>query len=336
MQMSDGVVYLKEYQKYSRQMQVHGFGQKGQIALEKARILVVGAGGLGAAAIPYLVGAGIGHICVMDADIVELSNLHRQVIYKEADVGKFKAEIAVKYIKAQNSNVEAIFLIDKISALNAGKLAQQYDLILDCTDNYNAKYAMNDACTEADIPMVSASIEGMSGYLGIFGGDGFANYRALFNEPALNALNCADSGVLGTVAGMFGVMQAHEAIKYFSGVGDVMKKVLMLDMYDFSMHKIELSSEFSSNFKPFNLIELDDVGAKQLVDVREIHEFDHDHFNAAVNWPSSEISNLIDYRFDKAASLVLYCAKGGRAESAAIRLQRAGYSNLWLLSVGMG
>ena len=169
-----------KFERYSRQILVDGFGVAGQEKLAQSRILVVGAGGLGAACLPYLAGAGIGHICVLDADKVELSNLHRQVLYDEADIGQYKAKVVATKLSALNSQIVCDYKIQKLAAHNANKLAMEFDLIVDCTDNYNAKYAINDACEAANIAMVSASIEGMSGYFGTFGGDKYANYRALF------------------------------------------------------------------------------------------------------------------------------------------------------------
>lgn len=322
--------------RYDRQMRVTGFGVQGQAKLNHARILVVGAGGLGAACLPYLAGAGIGHISIMDADIVELSNLHRQTLYNEDDIGAYKAEVAAQKLSLQNKDISVEAMKAKLGAHNALELANKFDLILDCTDNYNAKYAINDACIAADIPMVSASIEGMSGYLGVFGGQGYPSYRALFNEPALNALNCADSGVLGTVAGVFGLMQAHEVIKHLAGVGEVIDKVIMLDLYDFTTRKIKLNTEFESQFKPFDIVGLADKGTAQLLDVRERDEFEAEHHQDAAHWSLSAISQSAVGDLDISQSLILYCAKGARAESAAIRLQRAGYKNLALLSTGMG
>lgn len=323
--------------RYDRQIRVTGFGVDGQGKLEGARILVVGAGGLGAACLPYLAGAGVGHISVMDADIVELSNLHRQTLYNEDDIGRYKAEVAAQKLRLQNSEISVVAIKTKLGASDAQELAGQFDLIVDCTDNYNAKYSINDACVAADIPMVSASIEGMSGYLGVFGGQGYPSYRALFNEPALNALNCADSGVLGTVAGMFGLMQAHEVIKHLAGVGEVTDRVIMLDLFDFSMRKIKLGDGYESRFKPFDIIELADKGtAHQLLDVRELNEFEAGHHQDAIHWASSEISAQVDDRLDVSQPLILYCAKGARAETAAIRLQQAGFKNLSLLSTGIG
>lgn len=321
--------------RYDRQMKVMNFGAEGQEKLSQARVLIVGAGGLGAACLPYLAGAGIGHISIMDADLVELSNLHRQTLYSENDIGQHKAEVAARKLSLQNSQISVVAIKQKLAAHNALAMAKEFDLIVDCTDNYNAKYAMNDACVAADIPMVSASIEGMSGYLGVFGGKGYANYRSLFNEPALNALNCADSGVLGSVAGIFGVMQAHEVIKYFTGVGEVAEQVIMLDLYDFTSRKIQLSAEYLSEFRPFDIVILNDVANRQLLDVREADEFAKSHFKGAVNWPLSEISDNVGVRLGKDQPLVLYCAKGTRAEKAAIYLQRAGHTNLALLDCGM-
>ncbi|MBL1420260.1 MAG: HesA/MoeB/ThiF family protein [Alphaproteobacteria bacterium] len=322
--------------RYDRQIRVTGFGIDGQDKLSKARILVVGAGGLGAACLPYLAGAGVGHISIMDADIVELSNLHRQTLYNEDDIGCYKAEVAAQKLSLQNSEISVVAMKAKLGASDAQELARQFDLIVDCTDNYNAKYSINDACIAADIPMVSASIEGMSGYLGVFGGQGYPSYRALFNEPALNALNCADSGVLGTVAGIFGLMQAHEVIKHLAGLGEVTDRVIMLDLFDFSMRKIKLSDGFESRFKPFDIVELADKGTTQLLDVRELDEFEAEHHQGAVHWASSEISVQVDDRLEASQALILYCAKGARAETAAIRLQQAGFENLSLLSTGMG
>ncbi|MGL1922323.1 MAG: HesA/MoeB/ThiF family protein [Hyphomicrobiales bacterium] len=321
--------------RYSRQIQVTGFGDQGQNELQNSKILVVGAGGLGAACLPYLAGAGVGQISIIDADIVELSNLHRQVLYDERDLGLFKAEVAQNKLSAQNSQISVEAMVAKLGAHNADDMAQNFDLVVDCTDNYNAKYAINDACEKAGIPMVSASIEGMSGYLGVFGGGDYLNYRALFHEPSLNALNCADSGVLGTVAGMFGLLQAHEVVKYLSGAGEVADRVVMLDLYDFSLQKIGLPKQYESHFKPFTIIDLKDIGNAQLIDVREVDEYTRGHHDDALSWPLSKIVANVNCDLNKNEDFILYCAKGSRAETAAIRLQSAGFENLALLSTGI-
>ncbi len=324
------------FDRYKRQMQVIGFGTRGQSKLDKARVLVVGAGGLGSACLPYLAAAGVGHISIMDADYIELSNLHRQVIYTENDIGQLKAQVAGDKLRLLNAQIEIKVIIDKIAAHNTRNLIKNFDLVVDCTDNYNAKYSINDACIKLNIPMVSASIEGMSGYMGVFAGKNSLNYRSLFNEPALNALNCADSGVIGSVSGIFGLMQANEAIKYLTGVGQVINKVVIFDLYEFSMRKIGLEPIFTSEFKPFEMVKHADIGNMQLLDVREKSEYEAGHYKGAVNCPLSNISSDLQclLSLEKNKTWVVYCAKGGRAENAAIRMQRAGYKKLMLLNEG--
>ena len=323
------------FDRYERQIKVNDFGIAGQKKLSGARVLMVGAGGLGSACLPYLVGAGVGHISVMDADKIDLSNLHRQTIYTEQYVGQYKAKIAVEKMRLLNSDIELVPLVCDIDVKLANKIVADFDIILDCTDNYNTKFSINDACEKHGVVFISASIEGMAGYLGVFCGDKFPSYRALFNEPSIDGLNCAESGVLGTVAGMFGMLQAHEAIKHITNVGDVLDKILMLDLYDFSMQKITIPHQYESTFRPFELVDAVDVD--RLLDVREADEYALGSLDGAVNLPLSTLRklDLNGAGLDKNLSYGIYCATGARAQKAAIILQRQGFESLSLLKVGI-
>lgn len=212
--------------RYQRQLSLSEVGLAGQRALRAARVLIVGQGGLGCPAVQYLAAAGVGQLTLVDADRVSLSNLHRQTLYQTADVGAFKVHKAADWVKSQNPHIEVTAVAAMLTAENAPILLNNIDLVLDCTDNFSARYLINDACAAAGIPWVYGSIARFEGQIAVFNavlsieGAGqetrSLNYRDIFpNPPAVGEIqNCAEAGVLGALAGIVGSMQALEALKW--------------------------------------------------------------------------------------------------------------------------
>ncbi|HMP93588.1 MAG TPA: HesA/MoeB/ThiF family protein [Phnomibacter sp.] len=212
--------------RYHRQTILPGFGAAGQQKLAQASVLVVGAGGLGCPALQYLVAAGVGYIGVADFDTVSLHNLHRQVLYTEADIGLPKAEVAIKKLKQMNSQVKFECFTDVWRQQDCIDWFSGYDVIVDCTDNFTTRYVLNDACVLLQKPLVFAAVSQFEGQLAVFNavqpnGSRSANYRHLFAEPpkAGEVRNCAEAGVLGVLPGILGTMQAAEVIKLITGLG---------------------------------------------------------------------------------------------------------------------
>jgi len=211
--------------RYQRQMILPGFGEEGQKKLSEAKVLVIGAGGLGCPALQYLAAAGIGTIGIVDGDIVSLNNLHRQVLYNSDDVGFPKAETSAKKLKRINPELNIIPHQLHLSNLNALSILQNYDIVLDGTDNFPSRYMINDACILLNKPLVYGAISQFEGQVAVFNiadkSGKKINYRDLYPNPPKEGevLNCAEGGVLGVLPGIIGSMQANEVIKLISGIG---------------------------------------------------------------------------------------------------------------------
>jgi molybdopterin/thiamine biosynthesis adenylyltransferase/rhodanese-related sulfurtransferase len=205
--------------RYVRQTNLPEIGEAGQRRLLSARIAMIGAGGLGAAALPYLAAAGVGHITIFDHDIVSLHNLHRQTIFRMDQIGTNKAESAHDYLKALNPEISVTAIGEKITSPDHF-MQNNYDLLIDGSDNFETKALLNDISIAAHIPLLSASVNGFAGQLGIFEGykKDQACYRCLFPEFPLDARNCNEAGILGTSSGLTGMIQAHVALCYLLGI----------------------------------------------------------------------------------------------------------------------
>lgn len=240
----------EELRRYSRHFVLEEFGIKGQSALKKSRVLVVGAGGLGCPALLYLAAAGVGTIGIADDDIVSLSNLQRQVLYTIDDIGQYKAKAASNRLGRLNPHILLKEYIEKISSVNALKILEDYDLVIDGTDNFPARYLLNDACILLKKPLVYGSILKFEGQAAIFNyrqpdGSFSANYRDLFPAPPApeSIPNCEQAGVLGVLPGMIGSFQANEAIKILTGIGEpLVNKLLILDAFTMEQRIIKIEN----------------------------------------------------------------------------------------------
>ena len=197
--------------RFARQISLAEIGEAGQAKLANAELLIVGAGGLGSSAMQYLAGAGIGRIRIVDPDLVELTNLHRQPIFQEADMGKPKAMAAAARLRALNSDLKAEPVVCPLNPGNVHALLGNADAALDCADNFAVSYTLSDACHEIGMPLISASALEFSGYAGAFCG-GAPSLRAVFPELPERSVNCATAGVSGPVVGLLGCCQAQMAI----------------------------------------------------------------------------------------------------------------------------
>lgn len=209
------MITLQDYERYGRQMIVPEMGKDAQIKIKNTKILVVGAGGLGSPAIAYLAGAGFGKIGIVDPDVVETSNLHRQIIHAQASVGTAKGESAKKFVLNLNDSVDVETYFTALSPLNAVEIMNNYDIVLDCTDSPVSRYLINDTAVVLKKPLVSASALKLEGQIAIYNYKNGPCYRCMFPVPpppeAVTA--CGDGGILGPVVGIMGVFQAIEAIK---------------------------------------------------------------------------------------------------------------------------
>lgn len=234
-----------EIERYSRQLITsNGLNVAGQRKLLASRVLVIGAGGIGSSLLLYLASAGVGCLGIVDFDAVELSNLHRQVIHRSDRVGMSKALSARETLHQLNPTIDYIVHECQIDHDNALNLVEQYDCVVDCSDNPKTRYTVNDACVLADKPLVSGSAVGLEGQITVYNYEKGPCYRCLYPRPSATAgcRACADAGVFGPVPGLIGILQATETIKLLTGTGSVLSNRLV--MYD------ALQSTFLSVKKP--------------------------------------------------------------------------------------
>ena len=221
----------KELERYSPQTVLPEIGIEGQEKLKQASVLCIGVGGLGSPLCLYLAAAGIGTLGIVDDDQVALSNLQRQILYKETDAGALKVKSAATHLQALNSQCEIRQHPTFLSSENAVSIIQDYDIVVDCSDNFMTRYIVNDACSALNKPNVFAAILQFKGYCTVFPGKSGPCYRCWFDEsPRQPFMTCAESGILGTVAGLLGVWQANEVIKLILGIGrSLTGRVMILD-----------------------------------------------------------------------------------------------------------
>ncbi|WP_300071346.1 HesA/MoeB/ThiF family protein [uncultured Ruegeria sp.] len=203
--------------RYARQTILPEVGAKGQARLSAARVLVVGAGGLAAPVLPLLAGAGVGHLTILDEDIISLSNLHRQTLFTEQDCGRPKVEAAAERCRALNAGIEVSTKNQALTRANVAEFIAGVDLVLDCADSYAASYTLSDTCLEMSKPLISASVLGLTGYVGGFCG-GAPSLRAVFPDAPNSSASCATAGVLGPVVGVMGAIQAQMALNLILGL----------------------------------------------------------------------------------------------------------------------
>lgn len=215
------------YKRYQRQMLLKEMGEAGQQKLLQAKVLVIGAGGLGCPVLQYLAAAGVGTIGIVDDDVVSITNLHRQVLYNIEDVGLPKAESAFAYLQKLNPDIQIIPYNFRLTNKNALNIISKYDIIVDGTDNFSSRYMINDACVLLNKPLVYGAVSRFEGQVAVFNmkqenNEKSVNYRDLFPIPpaADEVMNCSVAGVLGVLTGIIGSMQANEAIKLIAGIGE--------------------------------------------------------------------------------------------------------------------
>ncbi len=326
--------------RYARQVILEGFGREGQEKLAKASVLVVGAGGLGCPVLQYLAAAGTGHIGIVDGDTVSITNLHRQVLYHEGDCGQKKAETAAQRLKAMNPHVRISVCPTNINTQNVLCLVGQYDLVVDCTDNFPTRYLLNDACVMLGKPLVYGAIHKFEGQVSVFNYQDGPTYRCLFPEAPLpgEVPDCATAGVLGVLPGLVGAWQATEAIKIITGLGKPLSgELLSIDTLTGNTFKFRFKK--STAFTPVSrLLEyygpecaahpqsyatltsdelkqwMDTAQDFLLLDVREAHEFMAGHIEGAQNLPLPQIAkDLASADLFSKNKTVVYCQSGGRS-----------------------
>jgi sulfur-carrier protein adenylyltransferase/sulfurtransferase len=317
--------------------------------LKSAKVLVVGAGGLGCPALQYLAAAGVGHIGIIDYDRVEASNLHRQILYSYEDIGKIKSDCAASRMRSANPFIQVVSFNERLTVRNIRSIVNDYDLIIDGSDNFPTRYLVNDACVLSGKTFVHGSVNKFNGQVAVFNhlfqsGVRSATYRCVFPSPPVtgSVLSCNEEGILGIIPGMVGVIQATEAIKIITGIGEPLAdRLLILDATDMKFTSISVTrneagwkefpateAEFSlmnydyicnrgSHVKSISVAELekylDENKDSLILDVREFHE--KDVYVTARRMPLSEIPEYIEY-LKQFQSIVLVCNSGIRSAQA--------------------
>ena len=236
--------------RYIRQTLLDAIGENGQSKLLQAHVVVVGCGGLGSIAAPYLAGAGIGKLTLVDGDIPHISNLHRQVFFDSHPTDLSKSEALGKHIRELNPEIEVYVVSKMISKDSIDAYMKSADIVLECTDNIHVKYLVNDYCAKEGIPMVYGAIHKYDGYVSFFENEdiGSIHLRDIFPEPNVDIPSCSEVGVMGTLAGVIGLMQANETIKYISGAGKCLTgKLLTYNILDNEQLKLKLKKTYTQD-----------------------------------------------------------------------------------------
>ena len=237
------VLDAERRRRYSRHLVIPEVGEPGQLALLGAKVLMIGAGGLGSPSSLYLAAAGVGTIGIIDDDVVDASNLQRQVIHSTDRIGMPKAESAMQTLTALNPDVEVVQYRERLSSANIDRILEGYDVVVDGTDNFPTRYLLNDASLKHRVPVVHASIFRFEGQLTVFKPYEGPCYRCLFPEPPPVELapSCAEGGVLGVLPGIMGTLQATEALKLLLGIGEpLVGRLLLVDALDMAFHEVQL------------------------------------------------------------------------------------------------
>ena len=259
--------------RFARQISLAEIGEAGQAKLAKSELLIVGAGGLGSSAMQYLAGAGIGRIRIVDPDLVELTNLHRQPIFREADVGKPKAMVAAARLRSLNSELKAEPVACPLNPGNVHELLGNADVALDCADNFAVSYTLSDACLEMGMPLISASALEFSGYAGAFCG-GAPSLRAVFPELPERSVNCSTAGVCGPVVGLLGCCQAQMAMALLLELDpSALGRLLRFDGRAFRFSEFDFSATDEPSAGGFAFTTLADVSADDFfAELRSVEE----------------------------------------------------------------
>jgi adenylyltransferase/sulfurtransferase len=344
---------------YSRQQALKEVGAEGQAKLRAARVLVVGAGGLGVPVLSYLAGAGIGRLGVVDGDQLEASNLHRQPLYSFDGIGAPKAQLAATRLRALNPDVEVQAYNLRLTAANAAELISGWDLIIDCSDNFSTKFLLNDACVTARKPAILSSIYQYEGQLQVIRPDSHgACLRCIWPEATRDGLvgNCAEAGVLGPVPGVFGSLQALEALKILLGLpGQLGDELLVMDLLTLQISRMKARRASAcvsgrcaripaASSLPSAALEIDfdSLSAAQaagysVIDIREPDEVSDEPLpGTGIRLMPMQQLLRTDATLSKNERFLLVCASGRRSLAAAQTLQARGFTDVVSLTGGAG
>ena len=343
------ILNSNERERYKRHLLLDGFGEEGQIRLKNSSVVFIGAGGLGSSAMIYAAAAGIGKIGIADDDKVEISNLQRQVIHNNSEIGNYKTDSAERRIKELNPHCKVKTFTTRINNKNAIDILSQFDIVCDCSDNFGTRYLINDACVILKKPLIYGSVQGFEGQVSVFNlKKNSPNFRDLLPNPPEKGLipSCADYGVMGISPGIIGILQANEIIKILIKKGKVLDgKILIFNLLENNIKKLNLtvskqakkiddlftnskdyeSEIYCENIKRISHIEFKKIYQTNLneiiiFDVREKDEFQKFSIKGSISLPLSLIKEKNSFEFIKNQSfgkkIYTLCQKGIRSETA--------------------
>ena len=359
-----------EVLRYSRHLIMPEVGMEGQLKLKAAKVLCIGAGGLGSPLALYLAAAGVGTIGIVDFDVVDFTNLQRQIIHTTADVGRKKLDSAEDKLKALNPNVNVVRYDTRLSSANALEIFREFDIVIDGTDNFPTRYLVNDACVLTGKPNVYGSIFRFEGQVSVFGMEDGPCYRCLYPEPPPPGLvpSCAEGGVLGILPGLVGVMQATEAIKLILGAGDpLVGRLLLVDSLAMKFRELKLRknpdcpvcgthrtinqlidyNEFCGirgEEKPVDnqvpTISVEELKRRKdagedvfVLDVREPHEYQICNIQGYLI-PLNDLPKRV-HELDSSREIVAHCRSGVRSAKAVEFLRQSGFTKIRNLTGGI-
>ena len=363
----------EEIRRYSRHLILPEIGMAGQKRLKNARVLIVGAGGLGSPVSLYLAAAGVGTIGLVDADRVSFSNLQRQIVHGTSNLGEPKVLSAQARLRDLNPDVETCTIQEAFSSTNAERIAEGYDLIVDGTDNFPTRYLINDVCLRLGIPFVYGAIFRMEGQVSLFGAEDGPCYRCLFPEPPPpeSVQTCEEAGVLGAIPGTIGTLQATEAIKWIVGIGTpLVGRLLVYDAASMTTETLQIARQEGCRgcgVNPATIELIDyagfcgvpigsgpehqlpeeamidartlksrlDAGASiRILDVREPIEWEIVHLEGSTLAPLDRLDETMK-ALDPNEEIVVVCRKGERSARAVLRLREAGFGRARNLTGGL-
>ena len=357
---------LDEVRRYSRHLVLPEVGMEGQRRLKAARILLVGAGGLGSPAALYLAAAGVGHLSLVDFDAVDVSNLQRQVLHGTKDVGRSKAQSAHDRLADLNPRLSLALHEVRLVASNALSLVADHDVVVDGSDNFATRYLVNDACVLAGKPNVYASVFRFDGQASVFATPGGPCYRCLYPSPPPpgEIPSCAEGGVLGVLPGLLGTVQATEAIKLVTGAGEPLAgRLLVVDALSMTFRTVRIrrdplcpacgtrqirevrdeplacpapaAADRVPEITPAELARrLERGDSFTLLDVREVREWEIARIPGARLVPLSRLAEEMG-SLDREREVVVYCKGGGRSQKAGLLLRTAGFARVASLAGGI-
>ena len=322
--------------RYHRQQQVPQFGIASQQRLSEAKVLIVGVGGLGSPVSTQLVGAGVGQITLVDHDVVSLSNLHRQSLFSEGDVGQKKVLAAQRRLSAQNSKINIEAIEHSLSPDNAEGLVAAHTVVVDAADSFFVSYLLSDLCFKHRIPLVSASVLQTNGYVGVFCGTEkniAPSMRAIFPSPPLSAANCDTAGVTGPSVGVIGSLQAQEVLKVILRDHDqLLGKLMYMDLWDYRQNIVSFEGASEPEFSAPLISEQAITRGDVMLDVRsELEVQECSRFRADMHIPVDQIQQRhleVEKQSGSESRIVCVCKSGQRALNAAHQMIELGYENI--------